>query len=104
MTMWFAVLVGCLACFALKYAGYLVPERWIGQPRVTRVTTLLPVALLAALLVVQTASGPDGSLVADARVAALAAAIVLLLLRVNFVLVVIAAALVAAGLRALGWG
>lgn len=26
MTMWVAVLLACLACFALKLAGYLVPD------------------------------------------------------------------------------
>lgn len=103
MTMWLAVLLACAGCFALKFAGYLVPARWVEGPRLTRVTTLLPVALLAALLVVQTVAGGD-ALTIDARLAALAVAIVLLLLRVNFVLVVLAAALVAAGLRALGWG
>lgn len=104
MTMWVAVLLACVACFALKLAGYLVPARWVEGPTTTRVTTLLPVALLAALLVTQTVAGASSALVLDARLAALAVAIILLLLRVNFILVVLGAALVAAGLRALGWG
>ena len=64
---------------------------------------LLPVALLAGLVVTQTAGGDDG-IVIDARLAAVALAVVLLWLRANFVVVVFAAAALAAGLRALGWG
>lgn len=62
-------------------------------------TTLLPVALLAGLVVVQTVVGDEGALLIDARLAAVAVAVVLLLLRANFIVVVFAAALVGAGLR-----
>ena len=102
MTMWLAVLLACAACFALKFVGYLVPESWVSGGRTSRITTLLPVALLAGLLAVQTLVGSGGSLVIDARVGAIAVAIVLLLLRANFIIVVLAAAVVAGVLRALG--
>ena len=52
MTMWIAVLLACGACFALKFVGYLVPESWVAGERTSRVTTLIPVALLAGLVVV----------------------------------------------------
>lgn len=104
MSMWVAVLLACAACYLLKLAGYLVPARWVEGPRTARVTTLLPVALLAALLTVQTVVGDGGALAIDARLAALAVAIVLLVQRANFIVVVAAAAVVAAVLRALGWG
>jgi hypothetical protein len=61
------------------------------------------VALLASLVVVQTLGGPAGTLVIDARVAAVVVAVVALLLRAPFILVVALGAVVAAGLRALGW-
>ncbi len=104
MSTWATVLVACAAAFALKLAGYLVPAGWVEGPRRSRVIALLPVALLSALVAVQTAVGDAGSLVLDARLAALAAAVVLLVLRANFLVVVAGAALVAGGLRALGWG
>jgi branched-subunit amino acid transport protein len=104
MTMWIAVLLACGACFALKFVGYLVPESWVAGERTSRVTTLIPVALLAGLVVVQTVVGAGGALALDARLVAVAIAVVLLLARANFVVVVLVAALVAAGLRALGWG
>lgn len=103
MSTWVTVLLACLLAYLLKLAGYLVPERWVEGERRSRVTTLLPVALLAALVTVQTVVGDGGALVLDARVAALAVAVVLLLLRANFLVVVVGAAVVAGVLRALGW-
>ena len=61
-------------------------------------------ALLAALVVVQTVVGPGGSLVLDARIVAVGVAVVLLMLRANFLVIVLAAGATAALLRALGWG
>lgn len=104
MTMWFAVVAACLACLALKVAGYLVPDSLLAGERTSRITTLLPVALLSALVVVQAVVGTGGAIVVDARLVAVGVAVVLLLLRANFLVVVLAAALVAAALRAVGWG
>lgn len=104
VTMWVAVLVACLACLALKLAGYLVPDTLLSGERTSRVTTLLPVALLSALVVVQTVVGAGGAVVLDARLAAVGVAVVLLVLRANFLVVVLAAAAVAALLRLAGWG
>lgn len=104
MTLWTAVVVACVASFLIKLAGYLVPERVMTGERTSRVTTLLPVALLAALVVVQTVVGPGGSLVLDARLVAVGVAVVLLVLRANFLVIVLAAGAVAAVLRAVGWG
>jgi hypothetical protein len=97
---WAAVLVTAAGCYALKLAGLSVPERWLSSPRVRSVTLLLPVALLAGLTMVQT-FGAGRSLVVDARAAGLAFAVVALVLRAPFIVVVVGAALVAAALRAL---
>ena len=64
---------------------------------------MLPVALLAALVAVQTFTTTGGTFVVDARAGALAVALVALALRAPFLLVVVLAAATAAGLRALGW-
>jgi hypothetical protein len=98
---WVAVLVTAAGCYGLKLAGLSVPERWLAAPRVRAVTLLLPVALLAALTAVQT-FGAGRSLVLDARAAGVAFAMVALLLRAPFIVVVVGAAVVAAVLRALG--
>ncbi len=95
---WTAVLVAALGCYLLKLAGLSVPPTVLARPAVARVADLLPVALLAALIAVQVLGG-DQRLVLDARAAGLAAAVVALLLRAPFLVVVLAAAGTAALLR-----
>jgi Branched-chain amino acid transport protein (AzlD) len=100
VTTWVAVVSACVACFALKLAGYLAPDAWLERPRVVRIAGLVTVSLLAALVAVQTlASGRHLQL--DARVPALGVAALLLWRRAPFVVVVAAAAFTAALLRAL---
>jgi uncharacterized membrane protein len=101
--LWVTVLAASAAAFGLKLAGHLVPEHWLATARVQRTSALVTVALLVALVVVQTFA--DGqAVVVDARVPALAVAAVALTLRAPFLLVVVLAAATAAALRALGWG
>ena len=99
-TSWAAVLLGCGLCFAAKLAGYLVPHRVLERPRVVRISTLLTVALLSALLAVQ-AFASGRAVVLDARAVALAVAAVALWLRAPFLVVVVLAGATAALLRTL---
>lgn len=99
--MWPLVLVAAVGCYALKLAGHAVPQSVLGRPRVRRIAAFLPVALLAALVAVQT-FGSGQALVVDARVAGVAAAAVALVLRAPFLAVVVVAGVVAAGLRSAG--
>ena len=103
MMLWVAVLAAALIAFGLKLAGYLVPESPLSHPRARRVTAAIPIAMLAALVATQTFGGPEGTLVVDARLAAVAVAVGALLLRAPFIVVVVLAAATAAALRALGW-
>ena len=98
---WPAVIVGSLGAYLLKLSGYVIPERVLDNPRLQRLTTVLPIALLAALVGVQTFSTGDAVQV-DARVAGLAAAIVALALRAPFLVVILVAATTAAVLRGAG--
>ena len=97
---WWVVVTASLACFALKAAGYVVPPRLFEPAPARRTIDLLPAALLAALVVTQ-AFGAGRVLVLDARAPALLLAAGLYALRVPFLVVVIAAAVAAALLRAL---
>jgi hypothetical protein len=99
VTLWLAVLAASAGCFVLKFAGWSVPSTWLERPRVQRGAALLPVALLAALVVVQ-AFAAGRSLAVEARAAGLVVAAALLLARVPFLLVVVGAAATAAVLRA----
>ena len=95
---WAGVLVACGACYVLKLAGMSLPRRLLEDPRLQRTVPLLPVALLAALVAIQTFS-TGHSLVLDARAAALGVAVIAVLLRAPFLVVVVAAAATAALLR-----
>ncbi len=98
MTLWQIILLASIAVLALKLVGYLVPPSLIQRPTPARIASLLTVALLAALIAVQSlASGTTIAL--DARVPAVLLAAGLFALRVPFVLVIIAAALCAALIR-----
>ncbi|WP_060883065.1 AzlD domain-containing protein [Streptomyces caniscabiei] len=100
MNIWIAVVATAVGCYAVKLIGLLVPAGVLERPLVQRLAALLPVALLAALTAQQTfADGHD--LVVDARAAGLAAAAVALLMRAPFLVVVAAAVLVTAGVRAI---
>ena len=97
---WAGVLVASASCYALKLAGLSLPEGWLQDSRVQRTVPLIPIALLAALVGTQTFSTGQ-HLVLDVRAAALAVAIVAVLLRAPFLVVVAAASLTAALLRLL---
>ncbi|SHK02752.1 Branched-chain amino acid transport protein (AzlD) [Tessaracoccus bendigoensis DSM 12906] len=101
MSLWFWVLAACIASFAQKLVGYLVPAESLDSPRFAHVAGSVTVGLLAALVMTQTfASG--SSLVLDARLGAVVVAAVALWLRAPFIVVVLLGAVTAAGLRALG--
>jgi hypothetical protein len=100
MTIWQAIILASIAVFALKLVGYLIPPSIVEKPTPARIANLLTVALLSALIVVQTLGAGQGIAV-DARVPALVVAAGLFALRVPFIVVVAAAAGVAALIRLL---
>jgi uncharacterized membrane protein len=85
--MWMAVLVGSAGCYLLKLAGVSVPARVLADPRVRRVADLLPIALLATLVALQTFT-TGTRLGIDARAAGLAVALLAVLARAPFLVVV----------------
>jgi hypothetical protein len=97
---WAGVLTASAACYALKLAGLSLPQRWLQGARIQRTVPLIPVALLAALVATQTFS-TGRHLVLDVRAASLAVAIIAVLLRAPFLVVVASAAATAAILRLL---
>lgn len=101
MTLWTAVLAASVVCLALKATGYLLPAHWLDAPRPARIADLLTVALLAALVMVQTL-GAGSAIVVDARLPAVGVAALFLWARAPFLVVVAGAAVTAALLRL--WG
>jgi branched-subunit amino acid transport protein len=51
-TLWPAIIVAALGCYGLKLAGVSLPESVLNHPRVQRTAALLPLAMLAALVVI----------------------------------------------------
>jgi hypothetical protein len=98
MTAWHVILIATASTLALKLAGHLVPATFLERERPARIADLLTVALLAALIAVQTLAVGQ-SLVVDARVPALVVAAALYAVRTPFIVVVAVAAAVAAGIR-----
>ncbi|MEV8526425.1 AzlD domain-containing protein [Streptomyces sp. NPDC052000] len=101
MNVWIAIAATAVGCYLVKLLGLLVPAGALERPLVERLAALLPVALLAALTAQQTFSTGHHVLL-DARGAGLAAAAAALVLRAPFLVIVGAAVLVTAGVRALG--
>jgi branched-subunit amino acid transport protein len=101
---WAAIIGAGIGCYLLKLAGLSIPAKVLERPLVERIADLIPVALLSALVAVQVFS-TGHHLTIDARAAGLAVAVVALLLRAPFLVVVLAAALTAALLRVFfpGW-
>lgn len=97
---WSAILLLGALAYAFKAGGLLVLDHVKLPDSVATVTALLPPALLAALVVVQTFA--DGTtLVLDARAAGLVAGTTAVAVRAPFLVVVLSAAGVTAALRAL---
>lgn len=96
---WTLVLSTVIGCYLLKLTGYHVPERVLTQPRIRSVVELVPVALLAALVVVQAVAAGRHIDLDGARLAGVAVAAVAVWRRAPFLLVVVLAGLTAAVLR-----
>lgn len=99
MNLWALVIATIAGCYLLKLAGYLVQARVLDHPRMRRLVELVPVALLAALVVVEAVANgrhlhADGPRLAGFAVGALA-----VWRRAPFLVVVVAAAVTAALLR-----
>jgi len=101
MSMWDTILIGSAVVAALKFVGFLLPESVSGSPRVQRISDVVTIGLLASLVVIQTLA-VGNELVVDARVVAVVIAGALLWKRVPFIVVILVAAGVAAGLRFAG--
>ena len=95
--MWIGMIATSVIAVLLKYLGHSVPERWLSHPRVLKINSMIPIALLSALVAVQTFTN-EKSLVIDQRLAGLAVAVIALILRAPFAIVVISAAATSAAL------
>ena len=98
MNLWLGVIIASSAVYSWKLIGYLIPTKSLKHPRVAELSSLVTVALLAGLVGVQTFIS-DSKIELDARLPAVLVAVMLMIFRAPFSVVVIAAAAVAALLR-----
>ncbi len=92
---WIAVIGTSLLAFLIKYSGTLIPAKLLESPIIKRINALLPIAMLSALVAVQTLA-EKRELTIDHRAAGLAVAAIALRLKAGFPVVVGSAALVSA--------
>lgn len=95
MSDWIVLGVTSVLCFAIKLAGHLVPERWLSGARFQRINALIPVTLLSALVVAE-GLVVKTRIILDHRLAGLGVALVALIARAPFPVVVVSAALTSA--------
>ena len=95
--LWIALLGTSALVFLLRFAGYLVPEKYLTNPTALRINSLIPIALLSALVAVQSFT-EKSSLIIDQRMAGLGVGIIALLLKAPFPVVVISAAATSAAI------
>ena len=98
MNLWLGILVGSAAVYSWKFIGHLVPRRLLDNPRIAASANYLTIALMAALVGIQTFTKGQ-QLVLDARLAAVLMAVLLTVLRVPFLIMVASSAAVAALIR-----
>lgn len=89
---WIATIGTSVIAFSLKYSGHSVPETWLSHPKIQRINALIPIALLSALVAVQSFS-EKSRLMIDQRLAGLCVAVIALMLKAPFPIVVISAAI-----------
>jgi branched-subunit amino acid transport protein len=98
---WVTIAVLAVGTAASKAVGTLVLGGRDLSPRTLDVTALVAPAILAALVVYETLAAKGGGVTIDARAAGLGAAILALAARAPMILVILVAAAVTAGVRAL---
>lgn len=99
-TGWTIVVLSGIGCYLLKLAGYAMPQAWFDHPRLRRLIELMPVALLAALIVVEAVANGRHYDWDGARLVGVGVGAVATWRRAPFILVVALAAATAAALRA----
>jgi hypothetical protein len=97
---WWPVIATVAGLAALKQLGTVLPRRITEQRLVATLTLLVPIALIASVTASQ-AFSTGHHLAIDARMAGLAAAVLALVARAPFIVVVLIAGATAAVLRAL---
>jgi hypothetical protein len=99
VNLWALVIGTVVGCYLLKLAGYLVPARVLEHQRTRQLVELIPVALLAALVVVEAIANGHHWQIDGPRLAGFGVGALAVWRRAPFLVVVILAAVAAALIR-----
>jgi len=99
--LWWGVIGTSSMVFLFKILGHSIPDRHLEHPRMLKINVLIPIALLSALVAVQTFTEKT-KVVIDHRALGVGVALMALLLRAPFAVVVLSAALSSALLYRFG--
>ena len=99
MNLWLLVVLTIVGCYSFKLLGYLVPAAVLESAVARRAVELLPVALLAALVVVEAVASGRHIQLDGARLAGFGVGAVAVWRRAPFLVIVIAAGATAALVR-----
>ena len=92
---WIATIGTSVIAFALKFSGHSIPAHWLEHPTIQRINALIPIAILSALVGVQTFTEKN-KLMIDHRLAGVSVAVIALLLKAPFPIVVLSSAITSA--------
>ena len=92
---WTTAIISSLLAFLTKFSGFAVPEKYVSHPRIQRINILIPVALLSALVAVNTLASKK-ELTLDHRLGGVLFAAIALKLRAPFLVMMLGAGLVSA--------
>lgn len=87
---WSAILISSLIIFVMRIIGYTLPSSFLSNAKLQRITALIPIVLLAALVGSQTLIS-DQEVVIDHRLAGLAAGAIALRFKASFLVVMLVA-------------
>lgn len=94
---WIATIGTSVIAFALKFTGHSIPQHWLDSPKLQRVNALIPISLLSALVAVQTFTS-ENKVMVDHRLAGVSVAVLALILKAPFPVVVVSAAFTSAAI------
>lgn len=90
-----STLVASITCYLLKLAGFLTPQLILNNKKVQSINNFIPIAMLSALVAVQTFANQQ-QLSIDPRLAGLLTAVITLTLKRSFITTVLLATIATA--------
>lgn len=99
---WTTAIIASVLSFLTKFSGYAVPERFVQHARIQRINLLIPIALLSALVAVNTLATKK-ELTFDHRLGGVIFAAIALKLKAPFLVMMLGAGVVSAILYRFGF-